>query len=225
MAVSITFLPVRATDILTYAEQLNAMLTGVGIVPTTVGLVAGDVTALTGALTAAQAAHAAVNAANAAGMAATNAFSGTGQALDQLTGQLREMANKARASSVTDDALASIGVFRKGAPTPVAVPTVSPQFTVGNVSTNIVNVNFREAGSANPRKKLASASGVQVAVVDGNVAPAEGEQDSAPNVFVSRSPSALSSAGWPGKVRLYARWITHKGLVGPWSAAVAVTPQ
>jgi hypothetical protein len=223
MAVSLTFLPAKLADILNYATQVHDLISGEGFTIADVGLESGDVTALGTKLTAAQSAFDAVNAAKADGMSKTEALSGPGAAMDQLVSLLRSLANKSRASVATDDALASIGVSRKSAsPTPVAAPVVAPEFTLESVKPNIVNVRFREAGSASPRARLATASGVQIAIVNGASAPVDGEADSAPNVFASRNPAAINSSSWPTQVRLYAHWITARGLTGPWSLPLTV---
>jgi hypothetical protein len=134
------------------------------------------------------------------------------------------MANKAKASAATDEAIAQIGIFRRSPTnTPTAAPIVAPEFTLESVTPNIVNVRFREAGSASPRGRLASAIGVQIAIVNGAASPVDGEADAAPNLFCPRNPAALNSASWPTHVRLYARWITQRGQTGPWSLPLAVS--
>jgi hypothetical protein len=225
MAVSLTFMPKRLTDILNYAVQLHDTVSASGYDPTTVGLAASDVMDLGTKLTAARTAFSAAHALKASSQSATQALSGPGAAMEQLVQDLRDLANKARASTATDDALAGIGISRRNGPTPIGAPTDAPEFTLEHVTSNRVNVRFRETGSANPRSKPADVAGAQIAIVNGANAPVDGEENHAPNVLVTRSPAALNSEGWPGSVRLYARWFTAKGLTGPWSVAVPVIPQ
>jgi hypothetical protein len=223
MAVSLTYLPQKLADILNYASQVHDLISAEGFTPSTVGLEAGDVTGLGTKLTAAQTAFDAVNAAKANAASKTEALTGPGAAMEQLLQELRNLANKAKASAATDDALAGIGVSRRNpTQTPTATPTEAPEFTLESVKPGIVNVRFREAGSASPRARLASAIGVQVSVVNGVAAPVDGEADNAPNVFASRNPAALNSSGWPASVRLYARWITQRGQTGPWSLPLSI---
>jgi hypothetical protein len=224
MAVSLTYLPSKLADILNYAAQVHDLISDSGFTPTSVGLAAGDVTELGTKLAAAQDAFGAVNAAKAASAAATTALTGHGAAMDQLLAVLSTIANKSKASSATDDALATIGISRRSpSNTPSGVPTVAPEFILESVVPNVVNVRFRELGSASPRARMASAIGVQVAVVNGAASPVDGEADKAPNVFASRNPASLNSTGWPGQVRLYARWITQRGQTGPWSLALPIS--
>jgi hypothetical protein len=223
MAVSLTYLPSRNSDILDYASQVHDLISDTGFTPADVGLSSNDVTALGTKLTAALSAFDAAVAAKANAQSKTEALTGPGAAMDQLIAKLSELANKARASAATDENLASIGISRRAATnTPTATPTAAPEFTLDSVKPNVVNVRFREAGSASPRARLASAIGVQVAIVNGSASPVDGEADSAPNVFVPRNPAALNSTTWPQHVRLYARWVTQRGQTGPWSLPLSI---
>jgi hypothetical protein len=222
--ITLTFLPTKLAEILSYAKQVHDIISASGFTIGDVGLEAGDVTVLGAKLDAAQSAFDDAAAARLAAQSKSSALTGTGSAMDQLVNELRDLANKARASSATDDALAGIGIGRKSASrTPTSVPTDSPEFTLESVKPNVVNVRFRENGSASPRARMAEAIGVQIAIVNGATAPVDNEADSAPNVFASRNPAALNSAGWHQQVRLYARWVTARGQVGPWSLALSVT--
>jgi len=60
---------------------------------------------------------------------------------------------------------------------------------------------------------------VQVAVVNAASPAVDGEADKVPTLHVPRSPTAIDSTGMPEQVRLYARWITPRGLTSPWTAA------
>jgi hypothetical protein len=223
MAVSLTYLPSRNSDVLDYASQVHDLISDTGFTPSSVGLTSGDVTDLGTKLANAQDAFVAAAAAKANAQSKTEALTGPGAAMDQLVQDLRDLANKARASAATDDALASIGISRRAATnTPTATPTDAPEFTLESVKPNVVNVRFREAGSASPRARLASAIGVQVAVVNGSASPVDGEADAAPNVFAPRNPASLNSTTWPPHVRLYARWVTQRGQTGPWSLPLSI---
>lgn len=87
----------------------------------------------------------------------------------------------------------------------------------------VINVRFREGGSAQPRARAVNAIGVQIAVVNGAAAAVAGEVDSAPSQFISRSPVALDSTKMPDQVRLYARWITQRGETSPWTLPLEVS--
>jgi hypothetical protein len=189
-----------------------------------VGLTAADVTELGTLLTADKARFDAANAAKLDHQAATQAMNAPGATHDQLLAKLRDVGNAVRVSNASDDAIAAIGISRRqpGA-TPKRAPAVAPEFSVESVAPGVINVRFREGGSAQPRARAANAIGVQIAVVNGAAAPVAGEVDSAPNQFVSRSPVSLDSTSMPDLVRLYARWITQRGETSPWTLPLEVS--
>jgi hypothetical protein len=223
MPVSLTFLPAKNADILNYVSQVNDVVTATGFDPTTVGLTADLVTALTAALTAAQSANDAANAAVAAKNAATTAFTGPSGALANLKDLLRNCANAARVSSVSDDMIASIGVARRSAvPTLKTPATEAPEINLVSVAPGVINLTFRTSGSAAPRARAQNAIGIQVSVVDASSPVADGEANRGMITQVSRTPAQLNTVGYPANVRLYGRWITARGLTSPWTAAIAV---
>lgn len=224
MATKLKFLPTRKGDTLTYAQQVDEVLTATGFDPTSLGLTAADVTKLTTLITGAQAAHDRVNSARMDQKAATQALSAPGGAHDQLEGHLRYIANTARVSNATDDDVMSIGVSRRDpSPTHILAPATAPEFTLVKIAPGTISVRFREEGSASPRARAQNTKGVLVAVVDGGKAEADGEADAVPAMQCPRSPVMLDSTAMPAQVRLYARWVTDRGLTSPWSTPLEVT--
>jgi hypothetical protein len=215
---AIKFLPVRKADQLAYAKQIHDVVSATGFDPTTLGLTPTDVTELGTLLTADQANADAINTANAAKKAKTQDMSAPGGTHDQLLAKVRFIANAARVSNASDGVLASIGVSRRAPnPTPKNVPAAPPEFSLANVKPGVINIRYHEEGSAHPRARAATATGVQIAVVNAANPAADNEADNAPILTVSRSPAALDSTKMPANVRLYARWITQRGQTGPWS--------
>ena len=224
MANEIKFLPVRKAEQIAYAGQMHAVVTATGFDPLTIGVTAQDVTELGTLLTADQGNHSAINTATATKKAKVQDMSAPGGSHPQLMDKVRVIANAARVSNATDGVLASMGITRRSAgATPKTVPQEPPEFTLVNVKPGIINIRFREEGSAQPRARAATTTGVQISVVNGTPAPVDGEADAAPNQFVSRSPSSLDSTNMPGQVRLYARWVTQRGQTGPWSLPLSVS--
>jgi hypothetical protein len=218
------FLPAKQDAVLAKIAQMHAALTAPGIVPADYGLVAQDITDLGTMLGAAQAAAADRNAAVEAKKSKTSAFSGAGAAFDQMVSQVRDLGNKVRISSATDDMIQAIGVDRRsGSRTPITIPSDPPEFALDTVLPGFIRLRARVTGSASPRARTPNATGLQVAVVDGTTPKVDGEADKVPNQYVSRSPLELSSDGMPAKVRLYARWQTQRGLVSGWSLPLLVT--
>jgi hypothetical protein len=218
MQTTMKFLPVRKADVLAYATQVHEVLAATGFVPASLGLTAADVTELGTLVTAAQTAHDEVNATRLQVKAKTQALSAPDGALELLKAKLRDIANAARVSSASDNAVAAIGVNRRDpSPTPKNPPADPPEFSVESVAPGVINIRFRTAGSARPRARAENTSGVQIAVVNGANPAADGEADTVPPLIVTRSPATLDSKTMPDKVRLYARWVTPRGLTSPWT--------
>jgi len=224
MANEIKFLPAKKAEQIAYAQQMHDVVTAPGFVPSSININAGDVTELGTLLTADQGNHTAINNAAATKKAKTQDMSGPGGSHSQLMDKVRTIGNAARVSNASDGVLASMGITRRSpGSTPKTVPQEPPEFTLVNVKPGVINIRFREEGSSQPRARAASATGVQVAVVDGTPAPTDDEADAAPNQFVSRSPASMDTTNMPGQVRLYARWVTQRGQTGPWSLPLAVS--
>jgi len=209
---------------LTYGQQVHEVLTATGFDPTTLGLTADDVTKLGTLVTGAQAAHDRVNAARMEEKAATQALSAPAGAHDQMETHLRYIASTARVSNATDDAVMSIGVSRRDpTPTPVNAPDSAPEFTLVKIAPGTITVRFREEGSASPRARAENTKGVLIAVVDGTKPEADGEAETVPTIQCPRSPTTLDSTAMPAQARMYARWVTDRGLTSPWSTPLEVT--
>jgi hypothetical protein len=94
---------------------------------------------------------------------------------------------------------------------------------VDGVAPGIVNFRFRTAGSARPRARAENTNGIQLAVVDASKPTVDGEADLVPTLHITRSPATVDSTDMPGQVRLYARWVTPRGLTSPWTLPHEVT--
>lgn len=224
MATTVKFIPTRKSEMLIYGQQVKEVLTDPAADPTKLGLTAEDVTKLTALITAAQAAHDRVNAARMETKAATQALSAPGGAHDQLESHLRYIASTARVSNATDDEVMSIGVSRRDpSPTPILAPATAPEFTLVKIAPGTISVRFREEGSASPRARAENTKGVLIAVVDGVKPVVDGEADTVATLQCPRSPVMLDSTAMPAQVRLYACWVTDRGLTSPWSTPLDVT--
>jgi hypothetical protein len=224
MANTVNFIPRRQSDALVYAKNMHDVLNAADFDPAAFRLTDADVTELGTALTEAQAAMNKVIAARMEAVALTKALSAPGGAHERLVITVRAIANVARASGASHSVLASMGVRRKPARgTRRSAPSEAPEFSVDGVERGAISVRFRTAGSAQPRARAANTNGVQVAVVNAASPAADGEADTVPAIFLPRSPARLDSTKMPDEVRLYARWVTPRGLTGPWSRPLSVT--
>ncbi len=218
------FIPGKQAEVMNKAADYHAKITAAGFNPTTVDLTPADVTEFTAVYNAAKADYIDSNVAKDTKKAKTSKFSGPGGSLDQMVAVLRSQGNTIRVSPASDDVCVDLGVDRRKAGlTPKTAPADAPEFTLVNVTPGKVNLRARTLGVAGPRSRPESATGIQVAVVNGTAALAAGEADDAPVKSVSRSPFTLDSTGWPAKVRLYARWETQRKEVSGWSLPLLVT--
>jgi hypothetical protein len=217
------FIPNQQAAKLAKGAQMHGVLSATGVDPTHYGLTAEDVTDLGTALTSAQGASVDRDAGKEAKKAKTNAFSGEGQALDQLVARVEDCGNKIRVSDATDAEVLAAGVDRrKASATPIPAPTDEPGITLDRVQPGVIRFRLHDTGNAGPRARAENAIGAQIAVVDGTTAVTPGEADRVPYVFVSRNLGQLDSTAMPAQVRLYARWQTQRGLFSPWSAPCVV---
>ena len=223
MAKKPPFMPNKQAGKLAKAVQMHGVLAATGVDPTHYGLTATDVTELGTLLTGAQAAHAARENSKESKKASTNAFSGPGQALDQLTAKVQECGNKIRVSDCTDnEALATGTDRRKGSPSPQDLPANPPGVTLDSLQPNLLRVRVYDTGNAGARALATNVNGAQLAVVNGTGPVVANEANTVPTILVTRSPWTLDSSNMPGTVRIYARWLASRGRVGSWSAPLTV---
>lgn len=217
------FIPNRQKDKLSKGVQMYGVLSKTGVDPEHYGLTAADVTKLGAVLATAQQTHAAREDIIEAKKGITNAFSGPGQALDQLVAQVEDCGNKMRVSDATDDEVLAAGADRrKASPSPKVVPAEEPELSLISVQPGIINYRLHAKGSASVRARPGNAIGAQIALVDASGPLAAEEADKAAYQFTPRNLGKLDSRKLPAQVRMYARWQTQRGLVSPWSAPVLV---
>ena len=208
---------------LSKAAQMYGVLSAAGVDPTHYKLTAAEVAAFGTLLANTQAAYAARENIKAAKIAITHAFSGPGQLLDQLTAKVQYCGNKIRVSDCTDDeALATGTDRRKGSPTPKNVPANPPGVTLDSLQPGVMRLRIYDTGNSGARARAENANGSQLAVVNGTAAIVANEADTVPTILAPRSPWTLDSTKMPGTVRIYARWQTQRGELGPWSAPLTV---
>jgi hypothetical protein len=188
------------------------------------GLTTAEVAELGDSVAANRAALADVDSLTNALMAATKRLSGPKGTHRRMLGNIRSAAKKIRLSDVSNAQLAKLRLKRvKSGRSRRNAPKEAPEFNVGHGIPGVINIRFRELGSASPRARAANAIGAHIAVVDAARPATRGEADKAFIKMVSSSPAKLDTTGWPAKVRLYACWVTRRGETSPWTDAKAVT--
>ena len=224
MANEINFIPARKADQISYAQQMDDVVSATGFVPGSIGITTQQVTSLHTALLADQGNHSAINNATATKKQKTQDMSVPGGSHPVLMDIVRGIANAARISNASDGVLASMGITRRtGSPTPTTVPMAAPEIAVDSALPGFLRLRFRESGSANPRARAANTDGVHIAVVDASKPAVDNEADTVPYVAVTRSPQNVDSTQMPAVGRLYGRWFGPRSQVSAWSASVEVT--
>lgn len=189
--------------------------------PADYGLVAGDATAFHALVTALVAARAGSTTAQTAAQSATVALQ---QADDDAETAFRAMAQGMRVDiTVTDENLATIGVFRRNPPAPIVPPTDAPVLTLEGLNVGSANISLRQVGGS--RSRPLGCVGAELSLVNGATAPVEGEADTGTKRFTSKASTVVATDIGATRVRLYARWMTPRGAYSPWSLAVAFSPQ
>jgi hypothetical protein len=224
MAKHIKFIPRRQTDLARYAAHVHKVISADDYDPSLLDMTATDVVRVGKAVVANQAVLDEIDALKLKLRAKTKELKGPKGTHWRVVVEVRKIGVKARASSAPADALKKIGMKR---PAPKRglrpAPTDSPEFTFTGTIAGMIGIRFRESGSARPRARAADTLGVQIAFADAANPRKDGEADRSPSLLVTSSPAKLDSTGWPARARLYARWITRRGLTGPWSLPLPVT--
>jgi hypothetical protein len=187
------------------------------------GLVAGDLTPVTTAQTAWNTSFAAQQTAQAAAEAATQTKDNDRTA---LVNAVRAVVRRIQATaSVTDTAKAAAGItVPDSEPTPSGPPTSAP---VGQVDTSQRlqhTVSFSDAQAPTSKVKPAGVRGCEIWMKVGTPPPVT----AAELTFVTldtRTPHVIPFDGADANktVTYWLRWVSTRGEVGPWSAAVSAT--
>jgi len=219
-----SFIPNKHADTMKVAGDYNAKITAPGFDPTTVDLTPADVTQFTGIYTAAKAGYSDSSQAKDNKKSKTGAFSGPGGLYQQMVGEMRRHGNIIHVSKAPDAVCTNLGVDRRSPThTRKTAPADAPEFTLEDIVPGKARFRTSTLGDVGHRNRPDTASGIQIAIVDGTTAIVSGEADSARVVSVSRSPFTLNTSDWPAKARLYARWETQRKEVSGWSLPLLVT--
>lgn len=216
-----SYIPPRRTNRLAYLQSVSTLITAN---PTDYGLDAGQATDLAtrvGTLTTEIANQETAR-------SAAKAQSATTQTADSdAESYFRNLAAIAVADPLVDDAmLATIGLARRDPnPSPRPAPATAPEFTLLKLEPNLAYFSFRDAGSAGPRGRATNAIGVQVSLVNASAPPLPDEANLGVISLMTRTYRSVPTI--PGIVphRAYARWVTQRGLLGPWSTGISFNAQ
>jgi hypothetical protein len=218
------FIPARVIDATNYGVLVHSGISAPDYDLTSIGLTGADVSELGDLVSANQAVLTEINALKQALMAKTKQLSGPKGTHRAMVAKLRKIGSKARSSDASHDQLAGLGIQRRTTnPSRRTITVEAPAFSVIAMAPGVIRIAFRVNDSNSPRARAEHATSLQIAVVDAANPATNGEADHAPIKTATRSPAQLDTTGWPGKVRLYARWISQRGETSAWSAAQSFT--
>ena len=123
-------------------------------------------------------------------------------------------------SGITQDQKADLGLtIRDPHPTPVPTPTTSPLLTIVGATPGELTVRYADQNTPASRAKPSGAIALQMfaaasatVITDPNTLPLKDTFTKNPTAITFDSSDAGKTA------YIAARWITRRGLVGPWSA-------
>lgn len=192
--------------------------------PPLYGLLTGDATAIAGQNTAYQAAYAlAVNPSTRTPTTVQGKNIAKASALAVCRPYAQAIANNAGVTAANKIALGLNP--RTNTPTPVTAPTTFPNLTIQSAGVQTHVLRYRDSAAApSVKAKPAGAIALQLYAT----ASATPITDPAALDFrgpITKSPLQVSwESGDVGKTAYYSsRWVTRKGLVGPWSAVTSFT--
>jgi hypothetical protein len=213
-----SYIPVRNANLVAWGANFSALITAS---PGTYGLTSGDATAIAAQQTALNADYALITSPSTKTAQTVSAFNTEKiNALAIFRPYAQTISLNAGVSSSNKIAL---GVNpRTSVPTPITAPTTTPVLTAQSASTAGIIIRYRDA-TASPSVKakpygaigtLVYAKASSTVITDPTVLTFEGTQ--------TKSPFTLSLPATAGMtVYIAARWVTKKGLLGPWSPIIS----
>lgn len=214
------YIPNRDGDLATWATNFSTLITAA---PGTYGLVAADATTISTAVTTYTTALAvATNFAT----RGPSSIAAKDVAKQQMLDTIRPYAqNISRNAGVTTQHKIDIGVNpRTNTPTPIPAPSTSPLIAVIAATPFQHTLRFSDQNSPDSRSKPFGALSLEVRCLVG-VTPPTSPTDAPFIGLATKNPYAVNfSMGDVGHTAYYyARWVTRRGLVGPWSTLKTFT--
>jgi hypothetical protein len=211
------YIPAKNAALVAWAANFSGLITAA---PATYGLTSGDATAIAAQYSALNTDYALITSPSTKTAATVSAFNS--QKIDAIA-LFRPYAQAISLNAgVTSANKIAVGVNpRTSVPIPITTPTTTPVLTAQSASTAGIILRYRDA-TASPSVKskpygviglLIYAKASATVITDPTVLTFEGTQ--------TKSPFQLSMPATAGMiVYMAARWVTKKGLVGPWSPII-----
>lgn len=212
------YIPVRNANLVAWYQNFSTLLTAS---PSTYGLTSGDATAVAAEYAALAAAYALITSGATKTASTVSAFN---TAKIEAIALVRPYAQAISLNAgVSSSAKTAIGVNpRTSVPTPITAPTTTPILTAQSASTAGIILRYRDS-TASPSVKskpygvigvLVYAKASATAITDPTLLTYEGTQTKAP--FQLSLPATTGMT-----IYMAARWVTKKGLIGPWSPIIS----
>jgi hypothetical protein len=212
------YIPAKNANLLAWAANFSTLITAA---PSTYGLTSGDATTISANYTALNTAYALITSPSTKTAATVSAFNTEKvMALAVFRPYAQTISLNAGVSS---SAKTAVGVNpRTSTPQPITAPTTAPVLTAQSTSTAGTIVRYRDAtASPSVKSKPYGVTGLQIfamasttPVTDPTTLPYNATWTKSPNTLVMGSENAGKT------VYMAARWITKKGLHGPWSSII-----
>lgn len=216
------YIPRRNTDLRDWAANFAVLISAD---PGVYGLSAPEAAAV-------QAASDAFAAANTAASDPSTRTSATVAARREARAALLLLVRRAAAIIRADDSVtagqrAALGLTAPdGAPSPVPAPTTFPLIGVVGATPGRHELRFADSATPDRRAKPPGAIGLQLFCAVGDDPPGAAGAGAARLVgqYTANPIRVSHDPGEAGKTATYyARWVTRRGLTGPWSSAVSFT--
>lgn len=218
---SSSYIPARDADFALWSANFSALISAT---PATYGLTAGDATTIAAANASFQAAYLLVTSPTtktAATVQAKNVAKATTLATERPYAQ-RIAANAGVSSSLK----IALGLNpRTNPPTPVTAPTTNPILSIPSMI-NLGHILRYRDSLASPSVKSKPAGAIALELYGMTSATAVTDPTTLPFLGLqTKSPfTELWDSGAAGKLAYYAgRWVTRRGLTGPWSPIISMT--
>lgn len=220
-----SYIPPRDADLNNWANNFATLITAS---PGTYGLVSGDAVAIAAVVASWNAAYAiAINPPTRTPVAVSNKNAARVTMLATLRPYAQQVANNAGVSTGNKTALGLNP--RTSTPTPITAPTTAPTIAILSAPPLQHILTFRDSTSSpSVKAKPYGVTGMQlVANTTGlpTVSGGDGPDALPTQAILTKSPFTVTwGSGDIGKTATYVgRWITRKGLVGPWSTVATYT--
>lgn len=212
------YIPAKNAGLIAWAANFSGLISAA---PPTYGLTTGDATAIAAQYTSLNADYALITSPSTKTAATVSAFNTQKiNAVALFRPYAQAISLNAGVSSANKIA---VGVNpRTSVPLPITTPTTTPVLTAQSASTAGIIVRYRDS-TASPSVKskpygvigtLIYAKASATVITDPTTLNFEGTQ--------TKSPFTLSMPATAGMiVYMAARWVTKKGLVGPWSPIIS----